>query len=200
MDIDELFAHHGTDKGCYAAMYHSLFKHLHKSKMRILEIGIETMIPEAPFSMVGYAGKGYAPGGSLRAWRDYFPNSEIHGIDIQLDTQFQGEERIRTHLCNSTDRKAVELLMETLGGCTFDIIINDGSHTPTDQLATLTNLFPYVGVGGYYIIEDIWKGSELLTTLFDQLRSVAGDSLIFLTEERNFLLLSRRLADSAAPG
>jgi hypothetical protein len=193
VDIDELFNHYGTDKECYAAMYHALFKHIRHGKLRLLEVGIGTMIPEAPSSMVGSAREGYRPGGSLRAWRDYFPNSDIHGIDVQPDTQFKDERGIDTHLCDSTDGEAVSRLMHGLGGVSFDIIIDDGAHLDMQQLATLTNLFPYVADGGYYIIEDIGPGGELLTTLFQKLRAVCGDSLVFITEEKNYLVISRRL-------
>jgi hypothetical protein len=38
--------------------------------------------------MVGYAGEGYKPGGTLRSWREFFPNATIYGIDVQPETQF----------------------------------------------------------------------------------------------------------------
>lgn len=85
---------------------------------RILEIGIGTMIPGVHSSMVGYALPHYQPGGSLRAWRDYFPRGSIAGVDVQADTQFT-EERITTLLCDSRDRKIIEIL----NGRKFDIII-----------------------------------------------------------------------------
>jgi hypothetical protein len=142
--------------------------------------------------MVGWAGVNYRPGGSLRAWRDYFPNSDIHGIDIQKDTQIFDEERIYTHLCDSTDRRSVGHLMQSLSGGFFDVIIDDGSHKPGDQLATLANFFPYVNAGGYYIIEDIWENGDLLTTRLSDLRALLGDSLMFITEEKNYLVASLR--------
>ena len=128
MKIDELFNYYGTDKAIYAAQYHALFKHIREWPRTLLEIGIGTMIPDAPENMVNYAGEGYSPGGSLRAWRDYFPNAQIHGIDIQPDTQFVDEARIHTHLCNSTSHDLVNRFIESQGGISFDIIIDDGSH------------------------------------------------------------------------
>ena len=37
----------------------------------------------------------------------------------------------------------------------FDAIVDDGSHTPRDQVSTLAMLFPLVRPGGAFIIEDI---------------------------------------------
>lgn len=197
MKIDELFNYYGTDKAIYAAQYHALFKHIRERPRTLLEIGIGTMIPDAPENMVNYAGEGYSPGGSLRAWRDYFPNAEVHGIDIQPDTQFVDEARIHTHLCNSTSLDLVNRFIESQGGISFDIIIDDGSHRAIDQLTTLRNLYPHLERGGYYIIEDVGLGSRLLTELSPEVRAVCGDDLLFATWEKKaesyFVVISRRL-------
>jgi hypothetical protein len=220
MKIDELFNYYGTDKAIYAAQYHALFKHIREWPRTLLEIGIGTMIPDAPENMVNYAGEGYSPGGSLRAWRDYFPNAQIHGIDIQPDTQFVDEARIHTHLCNSTSHDLVNRFIESQGGISFDIIIDDGSHRAIDQLTTLRNLYPHLERGGYYIIEDVGLGSRLLapedvglgsrlllnvlglgsrllTELSPEVRAVCGDDLLFATWEKKaecyFVVISRRL-------
>jgi hypothetical protein len=121
----------------------------------LLEIGIGTMIPGVSSSMVGYALEGYKPGGSLRAWRDFFVNGRIIGVDIQPDTQFSDEPRIETYLCSSIEKDKVDALMETLDSPQLDIIIDDGSHLDLHQLETLKNFYPYLKPGGLYIIEDI---------------------------------------------
>lgn len=131
--------------------------------MKIAEIGIGTMIPDVCSSMVGYALDHYQPGGSLRAWRDFFVNSTIYGFDIQPDTQFE-EPRIQTMLCDSTNGKDVRGLLRDRFGMTdylFDIIIDDGNHSSDSQYRTLANFFPYLKEGGMYVIEDIYPGSEV---------------------------------------
>ena len=158
-DLGALFRKYGSDKyvNGYTPLYQTLFRTKKHDPVRLLEVGIGTMIPGVHSSMVGYAQPGYAPGGSLRAWRDYFPTGTITGIDVQPDTQFV-EERITTHLCNSTEPRAVRALLD---GSLFDIIIDDGSHLAADQLNTLRNLLPFLAPDGLYVIEDIHPGSYL---------------------------------------
>ena len=163
MDLCELFNKYGSDKdrNGYAQVYHTLFHHKRHEPITMLEIGIGSLIPGVPSSMLGYALEGYKPGGSLRAWRDYFTNGRIIGADIQPDTQFTDESRIETQLCNSTNITEVQQLMERLNNPKFDIILDDGSHRDVDQFATLRNCYSYLKEGGIYIIEDVCPGSKL---------------------------------------
>ena len=191
MDLDQLMNKYGSDKtrNGYVPMYHSFLKHLRSTPIQLLEVGIGTMIPGAPSSMVGYSLPGYAPGGSLRAWRDYFPQGEIVGVDIQEDTQFV-EERIQTFLADSSSK---EQLDSVLGTRTFDVIIDDGLHYDETQMTTLENLWSRVRPGGYYIIEDVTEWSRIPTQFRTRIESILGnDGFFFLTEKKNFLIASRR--------
>jgi hypothetical protein len=97
--------------------------------------------------------------GSLRAWREYFENAIIVGLDIQPDTQFTDEERIITRLCDSTNESQVrEVMREENFPKEFDVIIDDASHNVTNQVATLRNFFPYVREDGIYVLEDVNNG------------------------------------------
>jgi hypothetical protein len=170
-------------------MYHSFLKHLRSKPIDLLEVGIGTMIPGAPSSMVGYSLPGYAPGGSLRAWRDYFPQGEIIGVDIQQDTQFV-EERIQTFLADSSSK---EQLDGVLGSRMFDVIIDDGLHYDEVQVKTMENLWSRVRPGGYYIIEDVTEWSRIPTQFRNRIESILGnDGFFFLTEKKNFLIASRK--------
>lgn len=166
LDLAELFNHFGSDKdrNGYSSLYHTLFHHLREEPITMLEIGIGTLIPGAHSSMVGYSLEGYKPGGSLRAWRDFFPKGRIIGADVQPDTQFSDEPRIETYLCDSTDPDAVDAFMKTFPeGFKFDLIIDDGDHRDTSMLRTLKNFYAYLKDGGYYVIEDIYIGSKVST-------------------------------------
>jgi hypothetical protein len=158
VSLKQIFDSWGTDKGHaqYPGVYECLFRSCREQVTAVLEVGIGTMIPGAHSSMQGYVLPGYKPGGSLRAWRDFFVNATIYGLDVQPDTQFDDEERIITRLCDSCDASAVHAVMETQGWPReFDIIIDDGSHYAEDQLSTFTNLFPFLKHNGLYIIEDV---------------------------------------------
>lgn len=78
----------GTDKGrWYGGLYGVLLSPIRECVRCVVEIGIGTMIPGRPSSMVGVVGAGtYRPGASLRAWRDFFPNADVHGVDVAPDT------------------------------------------------------------------------------------------------------------------
>ena len=181
MELAGLFEKYGSDKNRngYTPVYHSLFKNLRDKEMVFLEIGIGTMIKGAPSSMVGYALPNYKPGGSLRAWRDYFPKAQIHGVDIQPDTQFT-EDRIKTHLCNSIDKEACHSSFQKDDFPTdIDIIIDDGAHYDEYQLKTFYHFFNLVKEGGFYIIEDVYPGSRIMTEFLPKIRGFIGNAQIF---------------------
>jgi hypothetical protein len=163
MDLAQLFNHYGSDKdrNGYAQLYSVLLSRRRNDVSIFLEIGIGTMLPGVCSSMQGYALDGYAPGGSLRAWRDWFPKAQIWGCDVQPDTQFS-EHRISTRLCDSTDADAVR---KTFGSGSeppsIDVIVDDGSHFDQHQLATLRNFWPLLCDDGVYVVEDIHPGSQL---------------------------------------
>ena len=175
-DLAELFRKYGSDKdrNGYSSLYHILFQGLREKAVNMLEIGIGTMIEGVPSSMKNYGLPGYAPGGSLRAWRDYFPQGFVVGVDIQQDTQFSDEPRIRTELCDSIDPSQVDLLMNRFDNTpSFDIILDDGCHLGDSQFKTLKNLFPYVKSGGYYIVEDVTPNSSI-SKFPDLVRQIVG--------------------------
>lgn len=154
----------------YTLVYESLFKPLKEGNLNILEIGVGTVsktpldgMGHVPGGMYGWKEKnsGYEPGASLRGLRDYFVNSQIYGVDIQPDCLIS-EERIKTFLFNSTDKLKTD---EFFNNGTFDIIIDDGDHDPEVRLKTLNNFFSKLSENGYYIIEGVINGDELVNYL-----------------------------------
>lgn len=109
----------------------------------MLEVGIGT--PETMPHV-----KGYKSGASLRMWADYFRYSWVLGLDVNPDAVAAIEPGATTGwLCDATKP------LETDFGGKFDLIIDDGSHKPEDQLAAFHNLYPLLYDGGLYIIEDV---------------------------------------------
>jgi hypothetical protein len=185
MDLAELFNKYGSDKdrNGYSHLYSILFDHIKNENLNVLEIGIGTMVPNATSSMKYYMPDTYKPGASLRAWRDYFVNSNIYGIDITQDTQFT-EERISTFLCDSTNSICVHDLMDMVN-IKFDIIVDDGWHLDKAQTKTLVNFWPYLKENGLYIIEDIYPGSELNSTTPYIIKNLIGDYEHFFVGLKN---------------
>ncbi len=137
MTLDELAMKYGTDKSSkchnYTAVYEQIFGGMRDEPLKILEIGIGT-------------------GASLEMWLEYFPNAEIHGLDITLQNlKASLISNERAHLClgNQTDKDFLDNI-----GIDFDIVIDDGSHRVEDQICTFKHLWPNTRL--VYVVEDVY--------------------------------------------
>ncbi len=164
--LSELCDKYGSDKGYnkienrifynnwhphnYTDYYSSLFEHSRISIKKIFECGIGTNNPDIPSSM----GKEYKPGGSLKMWRDYFPNADVYGADIDKDILFESE-RIKTFYVNQLEKDSIKKMWDNIGEDDFDIIIDDGLHTLNAGICMFENSFNKLRDGGIYIIEDV---------------------------------------------
>lgn len=190
--LKDLFTQYGTDKVAsgYTPVYEMLLSARRWSIRMLLEIGIGTMTPGAPSSMVGYARPGYRPGGSLRAWRDWLPKALITGIDPMADCQFQ-EERIVTVEADSTVRDVRLDPFLNPAHPLYGVIIDDGCHRSESQLKTLANLWPCVAQDGFYVIEDC---TELLFAdeMPRAVRGIVGaEPVLTVPDSGNLLILYR---------
>ncbi len=121
-------------KHTYTEYYYKLFKDKRKTIKKVLEIGI---------------GKG----ASLRMWRDFFPKAKIYGIDYRKELlisrgrieSFLYDQRRREHLINLIDKIGPDI----------DLVIDDGSHRPRDQIFTCLILMALIKRGVTYVIEDV---------------------------------------------
>jgi hypothetical protein len=103
--------------------------------LRLLEIGVQN-------------------GGSLQIWHEYLPEgSRIYGIDHDERCRrlaFPPETRV---LIGNAGNPVT--LSKLLDGEIFDIIIDDGSHQPSDITSAFEALLPSLAPGGKYFIEDL---------------------------------------------
>ncbi|WP_420859278.1 tetratricopeptide repeat protein [Marivivens marinus] len=141
--LSKLAIRHGTDKfgyHDYTPNYHKLFQHLRDQPIKLLEIGVG-----------GYqdADRG---GQSLATWRDYFPNAEITGIDIQKKTLDLGD-RVKIFQGSQVDPEFLKQVVAERGP--FDIIIDDGSHQNAHVVESFGYLWPDLVPGGIYVAEDV---------------------------------------------
>lgn len=134
MNLSELATKYGTDKGpsChnYTAVYEQMFEAVRDEPLKILEIGV-------------------LDGASLRMWEEYFPNAEIHGIDINPDCKVVADDRITIHIGSQSDKDFLDGI-----GIDFDIVIDDGSHQVADQIFTFKCLWPNTKM--VYVVEDAY--------------------------------------------
>jgi hypothetical protein len=169
--LDELALKSGTDKSSafhnYTEIYARYFSSIKEKPLKFLEIGI-------------------CEGNSVQLWEKYFPNAELHFIDISVDQAKYFSKRSHYHLADQeSPQQLQEFIAKTGGG--FDIIIDDGGHTMRQQIISFQQLFPHVNSGGMYIIEDLHtsynqqylKGNgrttvEYLKTLVDEINFVGA--------------------------
>lgn len=134
----------------YADYYEMLFRHCRHSITKVFECGLGTNNPILPSSMTE-KGK---PGASLRVWRDYFPNAQIYGADIDRDILFT-EERIKTHYIDQREPKAIEAYWQQVGETDFDFMLDDGLHVFEAGSCLFTHSIHHLASHGIYVIEDV---------------------------------------------
>lgn len=117
----------------YGDSYDEIFEEFDRdSNIDFLEIGIQK-------------------GGSLLAWKDYFINANIYGVDI-LDSILPEYRKTEFNyiISDIKDNSVKEILKNVY----FDIIIDDGSHYLNDVLFVVSNYLEKLKKGGVLIIED----------------------------------------------
>lgn len=127
---------HGSDKGTthtYITEYERLLKP-YRQKSTVLEIGI----------LAGY---------SLQLWQDYFMDSEIIGVDINIGLALQHFPQRKFQLIQGDATQPA--ILDQLGDRTFDVVIDDGSHALEDQRRTFEILKGRMNQGGLFVIEDV---------------------------------------------
>ncbi|HUD11068.1 MAG TPA: class I SAM-dependent methyltransferase [Candidatus Saccharimonadia bacterium] len=138
LSLCEILAKYDTDKNTYHSygpVYETLLAPIREKAKIVLEVGIRA-------------------GGSIRAWRDYFPNATIFGVDNRQECIFQ-EERIVSVLADEREPGYMtEKLLGLLQTGSVDFIVDDGSHDFQDQIMMLFTLWPFLKMDGIYVVED----------------------------------------------
>lgn len=98
---------------------------------------------------------GAAKGASALMWRDYYPDCDIHLLDLFLNPDFVSVKWCREHFFvpHQGDQGSLKVLATIQEQ--FDVIIDDGSHRADHQLISFKHLFfNNLVSGGVYAIED----------------------------------------------
>lgn len=167
--LSDLAKKYGTDK-CnpgshtffnknYLDIYARYIEVLRNQPIRFLEIGVLN-------------------GKSLAMWREYFPNAEIHGIDIDPECKKYEDKATKkfVHILDCSDDDALKEFMQKFTNY-FDVILDDGSHINTITKKSFDYLYFCLQSQGLYMIEDLscaylgnefkdhvpyWPGTQLI--------------------------------------
>lgn len=119
----------------YFDIYHRHFSRFVGSPVKVLEIGIYS-------------------GGSLGMWKSYFGSGcHIYGVDIEEACKSYECDNVTVFIGDQEDPKFWAQFNNQVQG--IDILIDDGGHTPNQQMVTLEQMLPRLRPGGVYLCEDV---------------------------------------------
>jgi len=132
-NFEKIFKNCDTDKCVnYSQAYHDSFDDIRQDINLIFEVGVNR-------------------GGSVKGWKEYFPNALIVGIDIDSTWYFEDPDgRIKIEIGSANQKDFIEYLISKYGYP--DIVIDDGSHLSSDIKDTYNLLYDYTKL--CYVIED----------------------------------------------
>ena len=161
----------------YSPEYFRLLSPVRGKVHNMLEMGLGTKAEMQPL-----CGEDYEEGASIRAWRDFFPNATVYGVDILANVLFEGD-RIKTYQMDQSSpqdihRCIAQMRAEAREVFCFDVIVDDASHMPAHMIISLRELERYLSAGGIYIIEDI------RTEFFEQLMEIIVPGLTLIRKYR----------------
>ena len=187
-ELRSLFDRYGSDKAT-THNYHLLYGAIlaeRDSIIALLEVGLGTNNLDV-LSNMGIDGK---PGASLRAFRDFLPKARIYGADVDRRILFS-EERISTFFVDQTDPGSFVGVADAVDGG-FDLIIDDGLHSPHANLATLLFALERLKIGGWFVVEDIaasalpvWQVVALMPDYYNSYIVASKAAFLFVVHGRH---------------
>ena len=154
MSLIELIDNKTTDKNTthsYLDLYEKLlFSKKHTAK-HVLEIGIGDF--------------GDKNGGSVKLWRDYFPNATIYSLDIlpadRVLDELLIDDRVVLHTSTDAYNESVFNTHFLQKNMKFDFMLDDGPHTLESMVQFITLYSQLMEDDGILIIEDVQSISWL---------------------------------------
>ena len=96
---------------------------------------------------------GCGEGGSLQMWRKYLgPLARIVGVDVREDCKAFEQDPVFVRIGSQSDPAFWSRLLQEFGPP--DIVVDDGSHTMGDQIASFRYLYRVMDRHGVYLVED----------------------------------------------
>ena len=175
--IIQSFNKYGSDKvrlGKYQKVYAHIFKEIVSDPKNILEIGIGSKNKR----YLSYMGKNETSGGSIRAFKSLYPESNIVAADIDIELQNKlSEESIELFYVDQTNEDTVVDLFDKFNH-SFDLIIDDGLHLESSNLLILKHGLKKLSPKGCMIIEDIGHSALKTWLIVSNLLQTKYSSLI----------------------
>lgn len=186
MSLIDLVDNTHTDKNTthsYLSLYQQLLQSKKETATDVLEVGIQC-------------------GGSIKLWKDFFPNATVVGVDVMKEKEVWDEIRHdRIQLYTERDAYETDFFVSTFleKETRFDFLLDDGPHT-LDSMVRFIQLYAQImKEDGILIIEDVqaWEWMDILrqavpaslqpyVRVYD-LRAVKGryDDLVFTIDRRS---------------
>ena len=181
--IRDAFTLFGSDKSIEHD-YHNIYAQIILSfnrPLRILEIGLGSQNK----NIASHMSSSFKPGGSLRAFRSLLPNSTIHGADIDKEICIEGFK-----IFNIDQTKSESFSVIKSGGeVNYDLIIDDGLHSPDANLNTLNFALSSIGNDGVIIIEDIPERSLAIWEIVQILFQNSNYRTLLVKDRESYLFL-----------
>lgn len=119
----------------YTLHYDRYFSALRDRDVRLLELGV-------------------AGGAGIKMWRDYFPKAQIFAVDISPDAKRFEQSRVKIYTGDLRSPSFRDQVVRDSGG-SFDIVIDDASHSQPEQQQCFDVFFRSMKPYGFYVIEDL---------------------------------------------
>ena len=181
-DLGSILEKHGSDKSTrhnYHILYAFILRKIGvESTANIFEIGLGTNNPNL-VSTMGPDGK---PGASLYAFREYLPNANIYGGDIDKNILFNAH-RIQTGFVDQLDISTFHAVAKQFGNKKYDLIIDDGLHSIGANFNTLLFALNNITENGWIVIEDIanidnWRSIDFMLNTTNKYKTYIVKSAI----------------------
>lgn len=176
-------AESGTDKSPYTsgghrhpytAPYTLLFEPMRNKPIKFAEIGVFR-------------------GASVLAWRRYFTRARIYGFDNDRpNLEFIASHNwpgVTLDLMDASKAESVQekLKYHTQDGELFDVILDDASHNPDDQVEVIKTALHFLKQGGLLIVEDIFRERpiEPYEKVFEQVKDLVSFHTFIVCDHKN---------------
>lgn len=145
LSLSDLAVKYGSDKygsHFYTPRYETHLSRYKNKPVTLIEIGVG-----------GYTDKSRG-GQSLRMWSEWFthPGCVIIGVDIEDKDLNIDDKRVFFRRGSQVSCEFLTSIVDEFG--LPDVVIDDGSHRPSDVIETFSFLFPLMSDDAIYIVED----------------------------------------------